>query len=226
MSSSSTLRSRGVVRLVQKRLRARVRRFSIYISNDPKNSPEVVFFDACARARGPFSRGVCVSFYAYFFSHKFATFFIDQIFPLLKIRLSSSSYHGGTPGEHLRDGEGPRELPVLLQGKRGPFLSLSLSHSHALSHPSSLRSFPNDDDKMWCWVMFPHDVRVGPKRHRSARADTASDALDCITNQPSRKRFCSSTCTRYAFATTTRSLRCALFSHLIMPSSLPFSSSF
>ena len=106
------------------------------------------------------------------------------------------------------------------------FLSLSLSHSHALSHPSSLRSFPNDDDKMWCWVMFPHDVRVGPKRHRSARADTASDALDCITNQPSRKRFCSSTCTRYAFATTTRSLRCALFSHLIMPSSLPFSSSF
>ena len=102
---------------------------------------------------------------------------------------------------------------------------LSLSHSHSLSHPSSLRSFPNDN-KMCCWVLFPHDVRVGPKRHRSARADTASDALDCITNQPSRKRFCSSTCTRYAFATTTRSLRCALFSHLIMPSSLPFSSSF
>ena len=122
MSSSSTLRSRGVVRLVQKRLRARSTFFDVYISNDPKNSPEVVFFDACARARGPFSRGVCVSLYAYFFSHTFATFFSDQIFPSLKIRLSSSSssYHGGTPGEHLRDGEGPRELPVLLQGKRGP----------------------------------------------------------------------------------------------------------
>ncbi len=103
------------------------------------------------------------------------------------------------------------------------FLSLSLTLT--LSHPSSLRSFPNDN-KMCCCVLFPHDVRVGPKRHRSARADTASDALDCITNQPSRKRFCSSTCTRYAFATTTRSLRCALFSHLIIPSSLPFSSSF
>lgn len=117
MSSSSTLRSRGVVRLVQKRLRARdVFR---YIFRTTPKTPQVVFFDVCARARGPFSRGVCVSFYAYFFSHKFATFFIDQIFPLLKIRLSSS-YHGGTPGEHLRDGEGPRELPVLLQGKRGP----------------------------------------------------------------------------------------------------------
>ena len=60
--------------------------------------------------------------------------------------------------------------------------------------------------KFGCCYAFAWDQN--DDNRRSARADTASDALDCTINQPSRKRFCSSTCTRYAFAT--RSLRYAL----------------
>ena len=83
----------------------------------PPNTPRCCFFDD-ARAR-PFESSVCVSLFTRIFSPtKFATFFIDQIFP--SVYKFVSHHHGGTPGEHLRDGEGPRELPVLLQGKRGP----------------------------------------------------------------------------------------------------------
>ena len=60
-------------------------------------------------------------FYACFlFTRIFSSFFKVQLLTTFSAPEFVSHHHGGTPGEHLRDGEGPRELPVLLQGKRGP----------------------------------------------------------------------------------------------------------
>ena len=91
----------------------------------PQTLPVVVF--SMMRVRDP-SRVVCVCVCLFL-----RVFFLPQNSPLFLVTKFSPLYtfvshhhhhhhhhHGGTPGEHLRDGEGPRELPVLLQGKRGP----------------------------------------------------------------------------------------------------------
>ena len=85
----------------------------------PQTLPVVVF--SMMRVRDP-SRVVCVcvSLFTRIFSPTHSPLFLLTKFSPLYKFVSHHHHHGGTPGEHLRDGEGPRELPVLLQGKRGP----------------------------------------------------------------------------------------------------------
>ena len=88
----------------------------------PPNTPRCCCFFDDARAR-PFERSVCVCvclFLRVFFLPQNSPLFLVTKFSPLYTFVSHQHHHGGTPGEHLRDGEGPRELPVLLQGKRGP----------------------------------------------------------------------------------------------------------
>ena len=65
---------------------------------------------------------VCLFLRVFFLLQNSPLFLVTKFSPLYKFvsHHHHHHHHGGTPGEHLRDGEGPRELPVLLQGKRGP----------------------------------------------------------------------------------------------------------
>ena len=165
-------------------------------------------------------------------------------------------HHGGTPGEHLRDGEGPRELPVLLQGEKTYIVSrrrdlffvffqskskridreldgelililfvalADISHSHShWQQPSSRRSFPTDNNKIWVLLR----VRVGPKRRQpQIGACRHGERCSRLHNKPTISQTLLLVNMYQVRLCDALSSICSS-SHLIIPSSLPFSSSF
>ena len=164
--------------------------------------------------------------------------------------------HGGTLSLNLWHGKGPRELPVLLQGEKTYivsrrrdlffvfqksskridrelerdgelililFLALAdISHSHShWQQPSSRRSFPTDNK---IWVLLR--VRVGPKRRQpQIGACRHGERCSRLHNKPTISQTLLLVNMYQVRLCDALSSICSS-SHLTIPSSLPFSSSF